>query len=87
MYVIKNKQTGFKLYLNEEQWIRFYRTTGSKLIKSGKTFSNLYSIKKIKTYDLDKLYSKIFNEDTFYFLVCIALMTILTFAFIYFAGK
>ncbi len=68
MYVVTNKQTGFKLYLNREQFNKFNYTTGKKLITLNKKFSKVYSVKKIKEYDTDK----IFNELIYF--VCLIMV-------------
>ena len=59
MYVVTNKQTGFKLYLNREQFNKFNYTTGKKLITLNKRFSKVYSVKKIKEYNVDKIFNEI----------------------------
>ena len=84
MYVITNKFTGFKLYLSEEQWIRFHKTTGSKLIRSGKAFTNLYSIKRIPSLK-DIINPKL--KEISGFCMTVLLMTIFTLAAFYFGFK
>ena len=80
MYIVKNKQTGFKQYFSNDQYFQFYNTTGMQLIKKGKRFTDNYSVKIIKDYNIDKIVS-----ESFYFILCIVLMSIFTLSFIYYS--
>jgi len=88
MYIVTNKQTGFKHYFNKDQFNTFYQSTGKKLILlNKKKFTDTYSFKQIKEYDMTKIFSKLFSSENLYFLLCLGLSVLLTAAFIYFGGK
>tara|TARA_R100000781_G_scaffold114704_1_gene86247 strand:+ start:1451 stop:1699 length:249 start_codon:yes stop_codon:yes gene_type:complete len=80
MYIVKNKLTGFKQYFSKDQYFQFYNTTGMQLIKKGKRFTDNYSVKIIKNYNLDKIMT-----DTLYFLLCMGLLGSLLYGFIYYS--
>ena len=76
MYVITNKKTGFKQYFTKEQFTNFYSVTGKKLINLDKSFSDTYSVKIVKEFDL---------SNFFYMLLAMLIMGVMTLAFIYYS--
>ena len=48
MYVVTHKKSGFKHYFDSDQFKNFYKTTGKKLIKQKKNFTDIYTTKQIK---------------------------------------
>ncbi len=80
MYIVKNKQTGFKQYFSAEDYKHFYSITGMKLIKKGKKFTDTYSVKIIKDYNVDKILS-----EAFYIFLCFVMITTLILGYIHYS--
>tara|TARA_R100001443_G_scaffold947_3_gene3661 strand:- start:289 stop:537 length:249 start_codon:yes stop_codon:yes gene_type:complete len=80
MYVVKHKSSGFKHYFDSDQFKNFYKTTGRKLIKQKKNFTDIYSVRQIKEGGVPNWFT-----DTFAFITFVIMMTALVLGYVYYS--
>jgi len=80
MYVVTHKKSGFKHYFDSDQFKNFYKTTGKKLIKQKKNFTDIYTTKQIKESGVPNWFT-----DTFAFITLVIMMTALVLGYIHYS--
>ena len=80
MYLVKHKKSGFKHYFSSEQFKNFYKTTGKKLIKQNKKFTDIYTVREMKDHGVPSWFT-----DTFALITLFIMMTALVLGYIHYS--